>query len=188
MTWLGRSAVFLDRDGVLNRAIVQHGKPYPPATLAELQILPDAPNALEALRTGGFLLIGITNQPDVARGTQRREVVEAINATLLAALPLREILVCYHDDRDCCTCRKPLPGLLVQAATRYAIELSSSFMIGDRWRDVEAGRRAGCTTILSDAGYAEREPVSPLDYTAYSLTEAAAWILKRGQTKEGGKG
>src|SRR6266508_4114042 len=103
MTWLGRSAVFLDRDGVLNRAIVQHGKPYPPATLAELQILPDAPNALEALRTGGFLLIGITNQPDVARGTQRREVVDAINATLLAALPLREILVCYNDDRDGCT-------------------------------------------------------------------------------------
>jgi D-glycero-D-manno-heptose 1,7-bisphosphate phosphatase len=106
-----RRAVFLDRDGVLNRATVKNGKPYRPATLAELQILPDALTALQSLKAAGFLLIGVTNAPDVACRTQRQEVVEAINVTLLAALPLREILVCYHDDGHGCGCRKPLPGL-----------------------------------------------------------------------------
>ena len=182
------SAVFLDRDGVLNRAIVRNGKPYPPATLAELQILPAAPDALVALQAAGFLLIGVTNQPDVARGTQQREVVEAINAALLAVLPLSEILVCYHDDQDRCSCRKPRPGLLLQAATRYAIELSSSFMIGDRWRDVEAGRRAGCRTVLLDCGYEERAAQSPPDCTVHSLPEATAWILSQSNRAKGGRG
>ena len=175
-----RTAAFLDRDGVLNRAIVRNGRPYPPSALAELQILPDAPSALQALKAAGFLLIGVTNQPDVARGTQRREVVDAINAALLAALPLDDMLVCYHDDGDACDCRKPRPGLLIQAATKHGIDLASSFMIGDRWKDVEAGRRAGCTAILIDYGYAESGPdgCSP-DRAVRSLSEAAAWILNR---------
>ncbi len=175
-----RTAAFLDRDGVLNRAIVRNGRPYPPSTLAELQILPDAPSALQALKAAGFLLIGVTNQPDVARGTQRREVVDAINAALLAALPLDDMLVCYHDDGDACDCRKPRPGLLIRAATRHGIDLASSFMIGDRWKDVEAGRRAGCAAILIDHGYAESGPdgCSP-DGAVRSLSEAAAWILNR---------
>lgn len=174
-----RQAVFLDRDGVLNRAIVRDGRPYPPATLAKLQILPDAPDALETLKAAGFLLIGITNQPDVARGTQSRAVVESINAALLAALPLQEILVCYHDDRDGCDCRKPRPGLLLQAAARYAVDLPSSFMIGDRWKDVGTGRRVRCRTVLIDHGYAEAGPGGPPDCTVRSLGEAAAWILRQ---------
>ena len=179
-------AVFLDRDGVLNRAVVRAGRPYPPATPADLQILPDAPSALGAIKAAGFLLIGVTNQPDVARGTQRREAVETINAALIAALPLREILVCYHDDRDGCDCRKPLPGLLLQAAARHAIDLSSSFMIGDRWKDIEAGRRAGCATVLIDQGYAETGPgPRQPDRTVRSLAEAAAWILSRSRSKAG---
>ena len=177
-----RQAVFLDRDGVLNRAIVRDGRPYPPATLAELQILPDAPDALETLKAAGFLLIGVTNQPDVARGTQSRAVVESINAALLAALPLREILVCYHDDRDGCACRKPRPGLLLQAAARHAIDLPSSFMVGDRLKDVETGRRAGCATVLIDHSYAEIGPGSPPDSTVRSLSEAATWILRSPNT------
>lgn len=175
-----RTAAFLDRDGVLNRAIVRNGRPYPPATLAELQILPDAPSALHALKAAGFLLIGVTNQPDVARETQQSEVVDAINAAILAALPLDDMLACYHDDGDACDCRKPRPGLLIRAATKHGIDLASSFMIGDRWRDVEAGRRAGCTAILIDYGYAESGPdgCSP-DRAVHSLSEAAAWILNR---------
>lgn len=180
-----RRAVFLDRDGVLNRAIVRNGTPYPPATLAELEILPDAPKALENLKAAGFLLIGVTNQPDVARGTQRREVVDAINAALLAALPLHEMLVCDHDDRDGCDCRKPLPGLLLQAAARYGIDLSSSFMIGDRWKDVETGRRVACATVLIDYGYAEMRPDSAPDCRAYSLSEAARWILSQSHAGRG---
>ncbi len=180
-----RRAAFLDRDGVLNRAIVKNGKPYPPATVAELEIVDDAPSALRALKAAGLLLIGVTNQPDVARGMQRREVVESINQAVAAALPLDDMLVCYHDDRDGCECRKPRPGLLVQAAAKHGIDLAASYMIGDRWRDVGAGRAAGCAAMLIDYGYAEPRPdgCSP-DHTVASLSEAAAWILK--QTDPGG--
>ncbi len=175
----GRKAVFLDRDGVLNRAIVKNGKPYPPGSLEELQIPDDVPHALQALKEAGFLLIGVTNQPDVARGVQRREVVESINASLLAALPLEDILVCYHDDGDHCSCRKPQPGLLQRAAARYGIDLVSSYMVGDRWKDVEAGKRAGCTTVLIDYQYDDEKESPHPDYSVHALVEAVAHILKR---------
>jgi len=174
-----RRAVFLDRDGVLNRAIVRAGKPHPPANLSELEIPADVPDALRDLRAAGFLLIGATNQPDVARGAQTRAMVEAINAALCARLPLDEIRVCYHDDADACDCRKPQPGLLLQAAHAHAIDLAASFMIGDRWKDIQAGRRAGCATIQLDHGYAEAWRGAPADARVRSLREAAEWILGR---------
>jgi D-glycero-D-manno-heptose 1,7-bisphosphate phosphatase len=169
-------AVFLDRDGVLNRAIVRDGRPYPPATVEEFEILPGAAEAARELRDAGFLLIGATNQPDVARGTQRREVVEAMNDRLLAAMPIAAILVCYEDGDDCPR-RKPNPGLLLEAAEAYAIDLPASYMVGDRWRDVEAGRRAGCRTVFIDRGYDERRPDPPADHVAADLSDAADWIL-----------
>ena len=172
-----RQAVFLDRDGVLTRAIVREGKPYPPASLAELEILPGAAEACIKLHQAGFLLIVVTNQPDVARGAQRREFVEAINQALADQLPLDDIRVCYHDDVDRCTCRKPEPGLLLQSAHDWNIDLSASFMVGDRWKDIEAGRRAGCKTIFVNYGYAERQPDRP-DYRVGSLLEAVDWILQ----------
>jgi D-glycero-D-manno-heptose 1,7-bisphosphate phosphatase len=171
-----RRAVFLDRDGVLNRAIIREGRPYPPATAEEFEVLPGVAEAARALRDAGFLLIGATNQPDVARGTQRREVVEAMNARLLAEMPIAAILVCYEDGDDCPR-RKPNPGLLLEAAGTYAIDLPASYMVGDRWRDVEAGRRAGCRTVFIDRGYRERRPDPPADHDAADLTGAAAWIL-----------
>ena len=171
-------AVFLDRDGVLNRALVRKGRPYPPGTLEEFEILPGVPEAARRLHAAGFLLLGATNQPDVARGTQRREVVEAMNARLLAALPIREIFVCYEDGDDCPR-RKPNPGLLLEAAAVHGIDLAASFMVGDRWRDVEAGRRAGCRTVFIDLGYDERRPDPPADHVAADLPDAAAWILSR---------
>src|SRR5262249_27155050 len=119
-------------------------------------------------------------------GTQRREVVEAINAALLTALPVSEILVCYHDDGDECSCRKPRPGLLLRAAAKYDIALPASFMVGDRWRDVEAGRRAGCKTLLLDSGYREKGTEFPPDCTVHSLPEAAAWILRDFVPETGG--
>jgi D-glycero-D-manno-heptose 1,7-bisphosphate phosphatase len=176
-------AVFLDRDGVLNRAIVRNGRPYPPATLEEFEILPDVPDAIRRLHDAGFLLIGATNQPDVARGTQRREVVEIMNDRLLAQTPITAILVCYEDGEDCPR-RKPNPGLLLEAVAAYSIDLAASFMVGDRWRDIEAGRRAGCRTIFIDRGYAERQPNPPADYTAKDLSAAADWILSQIQTGE----
>jgi D-glycero-D-manno-heptose 1,7-bisphosphate phosphatase len=170
--------VFLDRDGVINRAFVRDGKPYPPDRIEDLEILPGVPEALARLRAAGFRLVVVTNQPDVARGTQRREVIDAMHARLAAALPLDEFRVCDHDDKDGCRCRKPAPGLLEDAAREAGLDLSRSFMVGDRWRDVEAGRRAGCTTIFVDRDYAERRPQAP-DVTVPSLAAAADWILSR---------
>ncbi len=171
-----KRAVFVDRDGVLNRAVVRDGRPYPPSTLESLEILPGVAEAVQRLCDAGFLVIGATNQPDVARGTQRREVVEAMNARLSAEMPITDILVCYEDGDDSPR-RKPNPGLLLEAAETYGIDLSASFMIGDRWRDVEAGRRAGCRTVFIDLGYSERKPDPPADHTAVDLPAAAAWIL-----------
>jgi len=171
-----RRAVFLDRDGVLNRAIVRNGKPYPPSRPTELQVLPGVIQACTALKAAGFLLIVVTNQPDVARGTQRREVVEAINEALRTRIPLDDIRVCYHDDPDGCFCRKPRPGLLLQAAQDWQVDLTASFMVGDRWKDIEAGRRAGCKTVLIDYGYAETQQSVPHHHVS-SLVEATEWII-----------
>lgn len=168
--------VFLDRDGVLNRAIIRDGKPHPPATLESLEIVPDAADALGRLKAAGYRLVVVTNQPDVARGTQDRRVVEAIHAALAAHLPLDEIRVCYHDDRDACACRKPQPGLLLQGTDD---DLGRSVMVGDRWRDIEAGQRAGVgATVLIDYGYDEACTVQP-DARVGSLSAAANWILER---------
>jgi D-glycero-D-manno-heptose 1,7-bisphosphate phosphatase len=172
-------AVFLDRDGVLNRVIVRDGKPYPPASLAELEILPDVPEALAALKERGFLLLVVTNQPDVARGSQLRTVVESMHAALQAALPIDDFFVCYHDDADACVCRKPKPGLLLQAAARYSLELNTCYLIGDRWRDIEAGQAAGCCTVWIDRGYAEKSPSQAPAVRVGSCGEAVRWILEK---------
>lgn len=172
-----RQAIFLDRDGVINDVVVKNGKPYPPASPEAVILSSDVLPALQALKVRGYLLIGATNQPDVARGTTERRVVEAINAKLMAALPLDDIYVCYHDDCDQCICRKPLPGLLLQAAKKYGIDLTLSVMIGDRWKDIEAGQRAGCKTVWIDRSYAESIPEKAPDAAVKSLGEAAEWIL-----------
>ncbi len=177
---MSRRAVFLDRDGVINRAVIRDGKPYPPARPEDLSILPGVPEALEDLRRAGFLLLVVTNQPDVARGDQDRAVVDRMHDDLCARLPLDDVLCCFHDDADRCSCRKPAPGLLVDAARRRDIDLSESYMVGDRWRDTEAGIAAGCTTIVIDYGYLERQPVR-FDAKVASLAEAAAWILAGGK-------
>ncbi len=168
-------AVFLDRDGVINRAVVRDGKPYAPPSVDALELADGAEDGLRKLHQAGFRLIVVTNQPDVARGTQTREAVEAIHAHLRQALPLDEILACYHDG-DACDCRKPKPGALLDAARRHGLLLEQSYMIGDRWRDVEAGQRAGCQCLFVDQGYAERQPVAPF-VRVTSLLDAAEWIL-----------
>jgi D-glycero-D-manno-heptose 1,7-bisphosphate phosphatase len=173
-----KRAVFLDRDGVINEAQVRDGKPYPPRDAESVVIPPGAADALKRLKDKGYLLIVVTNQPDVRRGKITRETVEEINRYLNAHLPLDAVFTCYHDDSDGCDCRKPKPGLLLQAAREYGIDLQNSYMIGDRWRDTDAGANAGCKTILLDMGYQEREPASAPDFRAKSLPEAADWILK----------
>ena len=172
-------AVFLDRDGVINQAVVRNGKPYPPARLDEVRLTADAAEALKRLKERGFLLIVVTIQPDVRRGTTSKQTVEEIHAALAGQLPIDEFFICYHDDADGCECRKPLPGLLFQASQQYGITLRQSFLIGDRWRDIEAGAAAGCRTVLIDYGYHEQKPARPPDATALSLLEAVNWIIKQ---------
>lgn len=171
-------AVFLDRDGVLNRAIVRDGKPYPPPSLAEMEIVPDAAACLARLKDLGFLLLVVTNQPDVARGTQTLDAIRAMHDTMRQTLPVDDFLVCPHDDRDGCNCRKPAPGLVIEAQQRYGIDLSRSFLIGDRWRDIDAGRAAGCRTVYLDFNYQERGPSSPPDARVCSLPDAVDWIVR----------
>jgi D-glycero-D-manno-heptose 1,7-bisphosphate phosphatase len=168
-------AVFLDRDGVLNRPIIRNGRPYPPSSISELEILPGVREALARLKRAKFRLIVVTNQPDVARGTQTRKEIEAMNAVLGRQLGLDTFLVCYHDDVDRCECRKPAPGLLTAAAKKERLDLKGSFIVGDRWRDIEAGRRAGCIPIFIDYGYIENPPVD-CAITVKSLAEAAHYI------------
>jgi D-sedoheptulose 7-phosphate isomerase len=173
-----RRAIFLDRDGVLNEAIVRDGKPYPPADAASMQILPGTEEALVRLKGHGYLLLVVTNQPDVARGLQARDTVEAMSHRLRTELPLDDVLTCFHDDSDDCDCRKPRPGLIKQAARQHGIDLGQSFLIGDRWRDIDAGASAGCKTIWIDRGYRDRPPASAPDARVASLSEAVDWILK----------
>jgi D-glycero-D-manno-heptose 1,7-bisphosphate phosphatase len=170
-------AVFLDRDGVLNRAIIRGGKPYPPATLESLEILPGVAEACSTLRRAGLKLVMVTNQPDVSRGTVSRATVDALNGEVKRFLQLDDVRVCPHDEKDGCDCRKPAPGLLLAAAHEADIALGSSVMVGDRWRDVECGKRAGCRTVFVDRGYSERRPQAP-DLVVGELSDAVPWILR----------
>jgi D-glycero-D-manno-heptose 1,7-bisphosphate phosphatase len=161
-----RRAVFLDRDGVINRALEREGKPYPPTSLAEFEILPDVPVACAKLKAAGFLLVVTTNQPDVGRGTLAKEVVEKIHAHLTAQLPVDRVEVCFHPGKGLsdCDCRKPKPGMLLHAARELGIDLAQSWMA------------AGCKTVFIDRGYSEELKQKP-DFSARHLGEAADIIL-----------
>jgi D-glycero-D-manno-heptose 1,7-bisphosphate phosphatase len=150
-----RPAVFLDRDGVLVETLVEGGQALAPLSLADFRLTEGVADAVRRLRQAGLLPIVFTNQPDIARGRLAPEVLEAMHARLRAMVPVEDILVCPHDDGDACACRKPKPGMLETAARKWAIDLSRSFAVGDRWRDVEAGRAAGCYTILLSRSYSE---------------------------------
>jgi D-glycero-D-manno-heptose 1,7-bisphosphate phosphatase len=176
MVSAGRAAVFLDRDGVLNRAIVRNGRPYPPASLPELEILPGVPQAVARLRREGFLTLVVTNQPDVATGKTTQAVVDEIHDRLRETLALDAIYTCACVEGPGCDCYKPRPGMLIRAASEWRVDCLKSFMIGDRWRDVGAGKAAGCRTIFIDYNYAERRPDAP-DFVARDLAEAVDIVL-----------
>jgi len=172
-----RRAVFLDRDGVLNRAEVREGRPYPPE-VDELRLLPGVREACRSLREMGFVLIVVTNQPDIGRGTADAAEVGRIHDRLKRFLQLEDVKVCPHDDSAECECRKPKPGMLLEAAREWGIDLAESYIVGDRWRDVEAGQRAGCRAIFVDYGYRERRPEGSF-VAVGSLREAAERIGAR---------
>src|SRR5688572_22985126 len=165
-----RPAVFLDRDGVLNRTAVRNGTPHPPDSLAEVEVLPGVAEALARLRARGLPLIVVTNQPDVARGAQKQAAVEEINNFLARTLGVTAVYTCYHDNADECACRKPKPGMLTRAAEEHGVDLRRSFMVGDRWGDVAAGAAAGCTTLLIDMPYSQCHRCTP-DFKVADLAE-----------------
>jgi D-glycero-D-manno-heptose 1,7-bisphosphate phosphatase len=173
-----RRAVFLDRDGVVSRSNVRNGLPYAPTELSDFEILPEVPEACRRLKAAGFVLVVATNQPDVGRGTMKKEIVEAMNAKMCGEVPIDRVEVCYHPGhgQSNCDCRKPKPGLLVNSAREMGIDLSQSWMVGDRWRDIDCGHAAGCRTIFIDRGYAEKLK-QPADFTVKNLAEAADLIL-----------
>ena len=169
-------AVFLDRDGVINRARVVEGKSYPPASLEDFELLPGVEQAVNDLKMAGFLIIVVTNQPDVATGLQSKAIVESMHKKLGDWLPVDAIYVCYHTDEDDCLCRKPKPGMLEQAAHEFNIDLAQSFLVGDRWKDIEAGQRVGCRCFFIDYAYQERKPEATYQKVD-SLASAAALII-----------
>jgi D-glycero-D-manno-heptose 1,7-bisphosphate phosphatase len=172
-------AVFLDRDGVINANMERGGKPVAPTRLSDFRILPRVEDATRRLKEAGFLLIVATNQPDVATGLTSAATVEAMHAEVRRLLPIDDIMVCFHTDSDLCTCRKPKPGMLLQAAQKHAIEFAASYMVGDRWRDMQAGRAVGCRTILIDYGYPQEQSAES-DNVVLSLFEATELILDEG--------
>jgi D-glycero-D-manno-heptose 1,7-bisphosphate phosphatase len=172
-----RKAVFLDRDGVINEPVVREGKPYPPASVAAFRIYPETAPACKLLKEAGFLLVVATNQPDVGRGTQQRAVVEAIHARMCESLPIDRVEVCYDSHEGLSGLYKPAPGMLFQAAEALLVDLRLSYVVGDRWRDIDCGHAAGCTTVFIDRGYREALRKQP-HFRAASLAEAAAIILR----------
>lgn len=174
-----RKAVFLDRDGVVNRALTRDGKPYPPTSLAEFEILPGAREACASLKADGFLLVVATNQPDVGRGTLDRKIVDEIHAFMCRELPIDRVEVCPHPGKGAsdCACRKPRPGMLLRAARELGIDLAQSWMVGDRWRDIDCGHAAGCRTVLIEYDYDEALRQAP-DFRVRSLREAAELIRR----------
>jgi D-glycero-D-manno-heptose 1,7-bisphosphate phosphatase len=177
------AAIFLDRDGVINRAVVREGKPYPPASIDEFVLLEGVVEACGLLKRAGFLLVVVTNQPDVARGTQSIQAVEKMHSAMCEALPIDRVEVCYDaDDSTGSNRRKPGPGMLLDAARTLNVDLSRSIMIGDRWRDIDCGHAAGCTTVFIDYGYNEELRAQP-DMRAASLLDAARIIVRTAKTE-----
>jgi D-glycero-D-manno-heptose 1,7-bisphosphate phosphatase len=162
---------------VINANVERDGKAVAPTSLDQFRLLPGVPEAVTRLRAAGFLIIVVTNQPDVATGRTSLAVVEAMHAEIRRQMPIDAIKACYHIDADQCNCRKPKPGMILEAAEQYGIDLSASVVVGDRWRDTEAGRAAGCLTIFIDYGYEQDGPNRP-NLIVQSLPDAVAYILQ----------
>ncbi len=173
-----KRGLFLDRDGVLTKSLVRRGRPFAPRALEEFEILPEAALELPLFKAADFIIIVVTNQPDLAAGLLSQTTLDEMHRRLLAALPIDEIVVCPCQEADPeCTCYKPRPGMLLETATRWQIDLGRSFMVGDRWRDIGAGRAAGCRTVFLDRGYEhDPRPENP-DYVVSSLRSVREFIL-----------
>lgn len=169
-------AVFLDRDGVINANIERDGRLVAPTRIEQFTLLPGVEDAVRRLKAAGFLVVVVTNQPDVATGRNSAATIEGMHSIIRSRMPVDDIKACFHVDADNCDCRKPKPGMILQAAAEFGVDLSESWVVGDRWRDIEAGRIAGCSTILVDYSVEQDGPCHP-DKTVRSLPDAVSYIL-----------
>ena len=178
VTKIVRKAVFLDRDGVLNQCEVRNGKPYAPRSLKDFALLPDTKSAIDKLKIANYILIVVTNQPDIGNGIIDSDEVDLMHNRLREDLQLDDIRSCPHSQNAGCSCRKPKHGLLIEAREDYQLDLKSCWMIGDRWSDIAAGLAAKTRTIFIDRGYEEPFPkiFSP-EVTVNNLMEAVDFIL-----------
>ena len=167
-------AIFIDRDGVINKVIIRNEKPSSPWKLEEFEIFPEVKECLTAFKEMGFLNIVFTSQPDISRGNLKSEELEKMHKIILEMLPVDEIMVCPHDDKDNCQCRKPKPGLIIEAAKKWSIDFKKSYVIGDSWKDMGAGRAAGCPTILISKEY--NKDLKDYDFKVKSFKEAVEII------------
>lgn len=172
-------AVFLDRDGVLNCTVIKNGKPYPPTSIENIKIIDGVYESISKLKMKNWKIIVVTNQPDVRRLITTKQNVEEINNFLMLNLGIEQFYTCYHDDIDMCECRKPKPGMLLAASKKNNIALDNSYLVGDRWSDIEAGNKVGCKTIFIDYNYNEKKPIN-YNHKVKSLKEATKIILKNG--------
>jgi D-glycero-D-manno-heptose 1,7-bisphosphate phosphatase len=168
-------AVFLDRDGIINVPILRNGVVSAPQDFSQFAFMAGAHDTLRELRARGYLLLVCTNQPDVARGWQRREQVDDFHAHIERELPVSRIYACFHDNSHECVCRKPKPGMLIQGSQDFGIDLKQSWMVGDRWKDIEAGRAAGCRTVYLRHDYDSESAHDP-DHEIRQLSELLALI------------
>jgi D-glycero-D-manno-heptose 1,7-bisphosphate phosphatase len=173
-----RPAVFLDRDGVINRALIVQGLPYSPRKIEELVVIDGVKDAVSRLSEKGFEIVVVTNQPDVANGLISQGQVENFHKIISLRTGIKHFYVCYHNEGGGCDCRKPKIGLLTKAADELNIDLSRSFLVGDRWKDIKAGQSVGCLCLFIDNDYAERRPEPPF-YTVVSLLQAVDTILEK---------
>jgi len=192
-----RKAVFLDRDGVINPTCGtdEFGHSESPLRLEDFQIFPYVGQAVRDFNRAGYLVFVVTNQPAAAKGKTTFDTLAEMHALLLTEVldtggGISRIYTCPHhpDEKQVvnktllgdCACRKPKPGLLLQAAREFGVDLRYSWMVGDSWKDIEAGKRAGCRTVLvmSDRNLAEQLVQCEPDFIADNLAEAAAIIRK----------
>ncbi len=176
----GHKAVFLDRDGIINKVLIKDGKPFSPRTMQEFEWEEGVRKAIKKLKDHGFLVIVVTNQPDIAREKMSHEALEAMTNKLYSTLHVDAVLICPHDDKDGCSCRKPNAGMLLEATKKWRIDCQRSFMIGDGWKDMGAGRAAGCTNIMLDRTYNQEVDC---DYRIKSLAEAVDIIINQQKTR-----
>jgi len=172
-----RKAIILDRDGIINKIVIRNGKASSPRKLGEFKFLPNIKKYLESFREMGFLNIVFTNQPDISRGLLKREELRKMHKFISEILPIDEIKFCPHDDNDNCSCRKPKPGLILEAAKKWSIDLKKSYVIGDGWKDMAAGKRAGCKTFLMRRKY-NKNLQSGFDFGVNNLKEVIKIIRK----------